>query len=371
MKKHWLRVGITWGGSGGHILPLVSLLQTLDTQSQYWTAVDSVYRFGETKGMEKDFYDQYCDSFDHIQPKFVSIISGKYRRETIRISRWRNVRDICFRFPRGIVQSLRYILTKKIDVMFAKGWYVSLPVVIAAWIARRPIYVHESDTKPWLTTRLASKFAKQSFTWFPNVLPQAKVTWQILSDRLLEDPLDPPVVLDPERITILVSGGSLGSKKLYQAVLKALQSTDWFAKYAQIVFIHGQHLIDPSDLPSSQEHIHITGLIKDQASMGWLYRHADRVIMRAGTTSLAEAKIFDLPLVMVPLPITHDQYSNARYYVETYQDLLIDQEDPEFVSLLGKALAKTSKRAILTLDTKTKQTIFKPKQIILDALIGL
>lgn len=97
--------------------------------------------------MEAKFFDQYQHTWDNIHPHFITILAGKWRRETILISRLKNLRDM-FLFPLGIIQSLWYIWTRGIDVVFCKGGYVSLPVVLAAWIARKEIYVHDSDTKP-------------------------------------------------------------------------------------------------------------------------------------------------------------------------------------------------------------------------------
>jgi hypothetical protein len=70
--------------------------------------------------MEYKFFQQYESSFDTLHPKFISILAGKYRRETIWISRWRNLRDM-FIFPVGIFQSLYYILSRRIDIVFCKG----------------------------------------------------------------------------------------------------------------------------------------------------------------------------------------------------------------------------------------------------------
>lgn len=371
MSHNKLTIAFTWWGSGGHILPLVSLLQTLDEESQYSTAVNSVYRFGEKKGMEYDFYNQYSDTFEHIKPQFIAIIAGKYRRETLWISRWRNIRDIFFRFPRGIIQSLRHLATKRINVVIAKWWYVSLPVVIAAWILRRRVYVHESDTSAGLTTKVAARFARQSFTWFPDTLPCSKTIGQLLSSKLLEEPLKTPLQLDEEKIIILVSGWSLGSQKLYQALLNATASDPRFASHTQIVIINGKHLIDPSDIPQESKHIIVTGLIKDQSAMGWLYRHADIALVRAGTTTLAEAKMFDLPLIMVPLPITHDQQSNAMRYVDNYWDISLDQDDIDFVQNLYKSLARSKKRPIVVVDNKTKKKIAQAKKAMLDAVFEI
>jgi UDP-N-acetylglucosamine:LPS N-acetylglucosamine transferase len=53
-------------------------------------------------------------------------------------------------------------------------------------------------------------------------------------------------------------------------------------------------------------------------------------LTRAGTTSLAEQKLYDLKIIMVPIPWTHDQYDNAKYYVNHFNDILLDSKDPNY-----------------------------------------
>ncbi len=323
MKNRKLSIACTWGWSGGHILPLISLLQMIDNHPSYSDNVQSLYRFGESGWMEYSFFERYLPTFKHIHPIFIPIVAGKYRRETIWISRWKNLRDV-FLFPVGIFQSFYRILYYHIDVIFCKWWYVSLPVVIAAWILRKKIYVHDSDTTPWLTNRLASYFATQNFSWFPDTLPDTIYVGQILSDDLLLQPLYLPFSLPNDRYIILVAGGSLWAQKLYQGVLQAIYNDKFCQDHCFFIFINGEKILSKEHLPDNSSNIMITGLITEQAMMGYLYAHADLGIVRGGTTTLAECKIFSLPLVIVPLPITHDQKKNADYYVEHYNDLILD-----------------------------------------------
>lgn len=92
-------------------------------------------------------------------------------------------------------------------------------------------------------------------------------------------------------------------------------------------------------------------------------------ITRAGTTSLAEQELFDLQLVMIPIPWTHDQLQNARRYVEHKKGILIQQDDPEFIAQLTSTLRSlvgykkgASKRDLLV-------EITTAKQVILDAML--
>lgn len=359
---------LTGWGSGGHILPLIALLQTLDQTRSYRQHVNYVYWLWEKNGLEYKFFLQYKDTFHHIKLQFLSISAGKFRRETIWRSRLKNIRDICI-FPYGVIQSLRYIFTKNIDIVFCKWWYVSLPVVIAAWILHKKIYVHDSDTTPGLTTRIASRFALQNFSWFPDTLPKTIPVGQLLSSDLLLKVF--PISSDNTIIQVLVAWWSLGAQKLYNAVLLTLPLLWSKISHFHFTFINGNHIIDKKLIIWFEKNITITDLIIDQSQMGQYYAQSDVGIVRWGTTTLAECKLFDLPLIIVPLPVTHDQAKNADYYVHYYHDSVLSQNDLQFTQLLCQLLQKTQKKHHNSSYPTLKQKIESPKQIILDKMLSL
>lgn len=310
---------------------------------------------------------QYVTTFTHIHPQFVSILAGKYRRETIWRSRLKNIRDL-FMFPIGIIQSLYWILRCHIDIVFCKWWYISLPVVIAAWLLRKKIYVHDSDTTPWLTNRLASHFATQNFSGFPDTLPNTLPLWQILSDQLIA--FHPSLLVQSSKIQILIAWWSLWAKKLYDGVLSAIQLIPLSQRSSyHFTFVNGHHLIDAREYKDIENNITITDLLTDQSEMWLLYSQSDMAIVRGGTTTLAECKLFDLPLVIVPLPVTHDQAKNAQYYVDQYHDSIVSQNSDQFIQLLFQNITKTQKKHSTFNPQKTKSTIQKAKKIILDMML--
>ena len=215
-----LTIAMAWWWSWGHVFPIKSLLERIDKKPQYTERVDKIYRFGSEKWLEQ----QICNELQlpEIDLKFVPIFSGKFRRETPRKSRLKNIRDI-FLFVGWFFQSLFYLLRYGIDVIFCKGGYVALPVVLAGALLHKKVIVHESDTKPWLVNKIAHRFATKTFTWFDNVFPNAKTVGQILSDDILSWIADPKQL--PLRTSILVVGGSQGSRRLYQTFLHVLQDT--------------------------------------------------------------------------------------------------------------------------------------------------
>lgn len=72
--------------------------------------------------------------------------------------------------------------------------------------------------------------------------------------------------------------------------------------------------------------------------MGELYNICDIAITRGGTTSLAEQKLYDMKQIIVPIPRTHDQYDNAKWYVKYHNDIMINQRDNDFEAQLSDAI---------------------------------
>lgn len=107
-----------------------------------------------------------------------------------------------------------------------------------------------------------------------------------------------------------------------------------------------------------------------QQEIGRLYQSADIAITRAGTTSLAEQSLFDLQLIMIPIPRTHDQKQNALWYVQHKNGILIDQDDPDFEVTLAKILKEHMgfKKKPSKKDKKTE--IEFAKKLIVQSILG-
>lgn len=84
-------------------------------------------------------------------------------------------------------------------------------------------------------------------------------------------------------------------------------------------------------------YVHSYGFVS-QKEMGELYNRCDIAITRGGTTSLAEQKLYDMKQIIVPIPRTHDQYDNAKWYVRYHNDSMINQRDDDFESQLAAAI---------------------------------
>ncbi|WP_010597739.1 glycosyltransferase [Rickettsiella massiliensis] len=143
MKKEKTTVIFTGGGSAGHVTPNFPLMQALQARGI------QVHYLGSETGIERGLVTAQ-------QIPYYPISTGKLRRYWS----WQNFL-MPFQLFKGIAQSAYYCYRQKPQVIFSKGGFVALPVVIGAWLNRIPVVVHESDLSPGLANRLSFPFAKK------------------------------------------------------------------------------------------------------------------------------------------------------------------------------------------------------------------
>lgn len=237
-----------------------------------------------------------------------------------------NLVDI-FKIPIGFLQSVRIINKFKPDVIFSKGGYVAVPVVLAGALLRKKIVIHESDANPGLATKITGSFAEKILTSYED-------TGKFFSKRKRKKALHvgTPIrdgILDGNKKTgyeltgfndgrpvILAMGGSLGAVKINNTLWSAM--TQLIPRY-QIIHIcgHGKSgkVLSNFLLDKLQESYIEFEYVNEQ--LADLYAITDVVISRAGANSLAEIEALGLPAVIVPLPSKNtrgDQEQNAKYF---------------------------------------------------------
>ncbi|MCX6824808.1 MAG: glycosyltransferase [candidate division SR1 bacterium] len=363
-KKKRLRIAMAGGGTGGHVFPIRSLLEFLYKNKEYGDRVEKIYRFGAKKSLEQQVCSDIQEDNAAHKLVFVPIYSGKYRRESYRRSKLKNISDF-FLFIIGCFQSIFHLLYHRINIVFCKGGYVALPVVIAATLLRKKIVVHESDTRPGLVNKIASRFAKKVFTGFEGTLLGSQTVGQILSDDIVID-------AHPEFTTktqVLIVGGSQGSKRLYQNILHILEFIPDLSSGYDFFIVLGLLSDEMSTHFDKFPHVHTYGFVS-QKKMGELYNACDITITRGGTTSLAEQKLYDMKQIIIPIPRTHDQYENAKWYVRCHNDVMINQRDHDFEAQLGNAIKHFKGFKKNRIQKDKRSIISHAKKIIRDSLLS-
>ena len=366
----WQKIVVmAWGGTWWHVFPIKSLIETIISDPKYSKQVKEIIWFWSKNTLEQETAQRFGNDV-----QFISILSWKRRRETPLKSHLKNFRDL-FLFTAWFFQSVFYLWKSKADVVFCKWWYVALPVVFAAKVLRKPIYVHESDVKPWLVNRIWNKFSKQSFCGFDWVFPWAIVVGQILSDEIVPSKDSNPklsnllsVEKKDKKPSILVMWGSQWSKKLYECLADLLQDNEILRDSFHYHIILGKLNEDLKQLFRKYPSVTTYDFLS-QSDMWILYKHCDISLTRGWTTSLAEQKLFNLKSIIVPIPRTHDQKLNAEWYVKNFNDIMVEQSTPTTSQDLNKALISLKDYHKPEISTDIHTEIWKAKHTILDYLL--
>jgi UDP-N-acetylglucosamine--N-acetylmuramyl-(pentapeptide) pyrophosphoryl-undecaprenol N-acetylglucosamine transferase len=212
------------------------------------------------------------------------------------------------------------------DVVVGFGGYVAAPAYLAARRARVPIVVHEQNSRPGFANRLGARLTTRVAVSFPDT-PLRHAVRTGLPLRAEISGLDRAAVgpsaraafgLDPERLTLLVFGGSLGAQRLNDLV--PLVASELFERGVQVLHIcgAGKGFDPPGANPSYvvQEYVD---------RMDLAYAAADVVVGRAGANTVSEITALGLPAVFVPLPVGNgEQRLNAAPVVAAGGGLMID-----------------------------------------------
>lgn len=322
MKK----IILTGGGTAGHVTPNLALIPSLK---------------------ERNYDIRYIGSYQGIERKLIEgagipysgISSGKFRR----YFDLKNFSDP-FRVLKGYGEALKLIKSYKPDVVFSKGGFVAVPVVLAARQCRIPVIIHESDMTPGLANKLCIPAATSVCCNFPETLAylpkdKAILTGSPIRKELLEGDRLAGLAyakLSGNRPVILIIGGSLGSVTVNNAVRGILPK---LLKNYQIIHICGKGNLDESLIGTSGyvQYEYVDAPLKD------LFAAADLMISRAGANAICEILALRKPNILIPLTAAAsrgDQILNARSFAKQGFSYLLEEENLTGDSLL-KAITET------------------------------
>ena len=306
-------VVVTGGGTAGHVIPAKPVIQRLIARGTKVTFI------GSKSGLEERLVADLAITFQ-------AITTGKLRRYLS----FQNFVDL-FRVPIGILQAIALVFRIKPDVVFSKGGYVAFPVVVAAWILRKPVVSHESDLTAGLANRLAIPFTHTVCVNFPATRIRARqvmVTGTPIRESLLNGNAERGrefLKVDHHLPVLLVVGGSLGAEQVNAVVREAL--TDLCTGFKVV------HVCGPGKL--STQYQKVDGYAQFEyidEQWGDVLAAADFVISRAGANSLYELLALRKPHLLIPLPRSAsrgDQLENAEMAKKEGWSEVIFEEDLE------------------------------------------
>jgi UDP-N-acetylglucosamine--N-acetylmuramyl-(pentapeptide) pyrophosphoryl-undecaprenol N-acetylglucosamine transferase len=254
---------------------------------------------------------------------------------------------------RGIRACRELIVTRRAVAAVSFGGYVSFPLNRAAFREQLPTVIHEQNSVPGLTNRVAARWADRIAVTFPGSVPRFRyqercvVTGNPVRSDVLE--LDrgarrgaarQDLGLDPERPTLLVFGGSQGARSINRAAVDA--HGRWAGRDLQILHATGRAGLEAADRDWEQARsrhpdgptVRTVGFLDDMAAA---YAAADVVICRAGATSIAELTVLGIPSVLVPYPhATADhQRENAAALQRVGGAVLVEDDELDGASLVA------------------------------------
>jgi UDP-N-acetylglucosamine--N-acetylmuramyl-(pentapeptide) pyrophosphoryl-undecaprenol N-acetylglucosamine transferase len=311
---------LTGGGTAGHVTPNLALIPYLKKEG--W----DIKYIGSENGIERSLIEKEGIPY-------YSISTGKLRRYMSK----ENFKDI-FRVVKGIGEAKELIKRLKPDVVFSKGGFVAVPVVLGAKANGVSVICHESDITPGLANKIAAPFAKKICTTFPETVKYIKGgkginTGTPIRDMLFEGNREKGLELcgfNNEKPVIMMMGGSLGSVKINNVLRKDL---DELLKKFQIVHICGKGNFELS-LMGKKGYMQFEYVSEE---LPHIFAAADMVISRAGSNSISEFLALKKPSLLIPLSAKAsrgDQILNAESFKKQGFSLVLNEEDMNEESLI-------------------------------------
>ena len=307
------KIVLTGGGTAGHVTPNIALLPELKKQGY------DVHYIGSYEGIERTLIKEQGIPY-------YGISSGKLRR-------YIDVKNLSdpFKVVKGLGQAIRLLGRIKPDVVFSKGGFVSVPVVLAAKFRHIPCVIHESDMTPGLANKICIPCAHCVCTNFPETMKhipaeKAVLTGSPIRQELFKGRREKGLAFcgfDDTKPVLLIMGGSLGAVAVNDAVRGILP--ELLQKF-HVIHLCGKGKLDDSlnDTKGYAQYEYIGPELRD------LMAAADILISRAGANAICEILALRKPNILIPLSAEAsrgDQILNAASFEKSGYSVVIQEKD--------------------------------------------
>lgn len=352
------RIILTGGGTAGHVTPNMALIPTLK---------------------ERGYDIQYIGSYDGMERKLIEDMGIPYHGiATGKLRRYFSTRNFSdpFRVVKGLGEAKKLMKELKPDVVFSKGGFVSVPVVLAAHARRIPCVIHESDMTPGLANKISIPKASKvccNFEETMQSLPAGKavVTGTPIRQELFAGDAVRAMTFcgfTEMRPTMLVIGGSSGSVRVNTAIRSCLPE---LTKTYNVIHLCGKGNLDDTykDTPHYVQFDYIKQELADLLAL------ADVVVSRAGANAICELLALRKPSVLIPLSLAAsrgDQILNAQSFGKRGYAHMLKEEDLTDASLLAAVtdVYENRDRYIQAMKTATESDAITMICDMLDELAG-
>ncbi len=333
------------GAGGGHFYPLIAVAEAVRAEVYIQSLPDPELIF-----LSDDTYDK--EALESVRMRYSHVPAGKLRL----YFSIENFTDI-FKTGWGIIVAFFKLYIIYPDVVFAKGGYASFPVLFAARLLAIPVIIHESDSVAGRVTKWAGSFADKIAISQEGTSIYFDETKVAVTGQPIRLKLTPPFnYMKKEGLTerplLLILGGSQGSSVINDVMTTALPE---LLNYFDIVHQTGKEhaeaikvLAESILLDHKYKNRYFTSGFID---LSLYYPKADIVVSRAGSTTLFETAIWQIPSLVIPIPqtVSRDQTKNAYTFSALGTCLVIEETN------LSKNIIVTDLRNII--ENKVKYTV--------------
>lgn len=348
---------LSGGGTGGHIYPAIAIANELKARFPEC----EILFVGASDKMEMQKVPQ-------AGYKIIGLwIAGIQRRLTF---------DNAM-FPLKLINSLwksrKIVKDFRPDVVIGTGGFASGPLLRAAAAMGVPTVVQEQNSYPGITNKWLAEKAKKicvAYDGLERFFPKEKIVFtgnpvrqDILEVNSLREEAKGVFGLDPDKKTLLVLGGSLGSRRINQLIAKEL--TWLLAQNIQIIWQCGKFYFEEYRHLGDKEEVKVLSFID---RMDLVYAAADVIVSRSGASSVSELCIVGKPVVFIPSPnVAEDhQTKNAQAIVDKQGALMLKevQLDTQFQNVFSDLLENTKKQQKLGENIKKLAKVNATKDIV-------
>ena len=292
----------TGGGSGGHVMPALTVIKKLNQNKEY-----SIHYVGGINSIERELVRDY-------ELTYHAIHTGKLRRYLS----LENLKDITRVFI-GLVDSFKVLwkFPRKETLVFSTGGFVSVPVVIAAKLQRKKVFIHEQTSRVGLANKICSWFADRVFISFEESFKYFDETKTFFSgyplrEECYSETINPVVIngrnLNNESKPILfVTGGGNGAQLINRLIQK---NFDVLTSRYIIVHQVGKSFIAEYEKLSHPDYLPLAFVGREMID---LFKLATVTVARSGAGTVCELIAVGKKSLFIPLKIAqkNEQFFNA------------------------------------------------------------
>jgi UDP-N-acetylglucosamine--N-acetylmuramyl-(pentapeptide) pyrophosphoryl-undecaprenol N-acetylglucosamine transferase len=286
------------GGTGGHVIPALAVARELRRRGH------TVWFAGTSRGLEAQLVPQEGFSLEIIRIGGLKRVGLRQTAKTL------------VQLPLGILQTARLLEARRVAAVFSMGGYVAGPPVIAALARRTPVVVMEPNAVPGFTNRRIARYVSRALISFPETaryFPHGRT--EITGLPVREEFFSLPPKPRGDRFTVLITGGSQGSRALNRA---AQQSWPLFREAKlPLQLIHQTGPTACDEIRGAFAQAGLDGaVVPFIADMPKAFGEADLVVCRSGAGAVAELAAAGKPSILSPFPYAADdhQLRNAEAF---------------------------------------------------------